>query len=636
MMSTQNAMYKNYIDNNMTPTRDLFDALFDDNLNLQVDSVENKDYTAQDFQDLVKFSEEVNESYDKQKTTYGCGKVIMPDGKHYQNEIVMKNLPVTQKKYTEQEDEDLNNHVLFHQSTSSSVKVIENVGTIVENANSDDDDDSGNSDDNDSDSIISSENDDDKQTNNKKRKLNETDHTKPHVNMLVNKVVDHNKKTRGRYKKRKLEHTKDPEPGSMLNATNYEKFNKHVTLSKSDMKQLKDYVNNDRQFASHITDTGYYMFIVCESNVPEQRYRIFYVNYVNSISMEYSNKYYNIDRLVMIVSFDRFRFMISYNLLKQMNIPIPSIEDFCKDQIDKSSKCAFNEVKDFEFLSLLINTFHLDVTYARAKIIMVLSSMGQMKSSLILKTLNEMDADKSLYTLPLNLHRRETATSSSAMMASTLASTTAAMGECDISPYVESVIKYSQGLRFSSCNENKSDGNIQEVLDALKFWLRDKNEKSGSAKDKDNFLSYKYGSVARLLYDSRDVKRLVQIKKDKIGDSKLIELYLSVSGLSENSNNFILVSTKTDERITIVKYNTNYIWITSVIKDIIPHDIIGTFKKYTHHVFNLNKSNRKEINNKHNGMIKLVSFYTSQKLPLQQLIVIAENYFECKYTYVNF
>ncbi|ABI35690.1 immediately early 1 [Ectropis obliqua nucleopolyhedrovirus] len=455
------------------------------------------------------------------------------------------------------------------------------------------------------------------------------------------------KKPRGRYKKSKIdvEIKMDKVAGNCVSTSIssaaitppndpivFSLMNKHIVNIENGVENFDRLVvdeSNDKRFADYMTSTSYYMFVVCKSKSgSDSKYRLFYANCVSSVTVEYAARYSKIDNLVMVVSYNRYRFMISYDLLKEMKIAVPVTEDFSKIDLNRKKNCHFNEVKDFEFYNLLTNTFHLDMIFVRANIFLMLSLMGERKGDMILKTINEMNENKLLYTLPVNFCRKEACVEDVVY---------------DVSPYVENVIKHSLGMQFKKMTNNEFDDSNREnivssVVNNLKFWLREKTEKSSDIKNKNAFFTYKYGSIVRLLYDEneKNLNKMIKIKKDNNGNANLIESYLNLSGVNDSSDNCLLVTTKSDERITIIKQGVNYIWITSVIKDIIPLDIVDMYKKHRHHVFNLNKLNRKEINNKHNGMIKLIAFYTGQMLTMDEIVHIAQKYFECNYQCRNF
>lgn len=423
-------------------------------------------------------------------------------------------------------------------------------------------------------------------------------------------------KTRGRYIKKMPVATRN-KPSSYDPATEL-LFNDILQDQPDDMQ-----LQNNRMFASHLLDTGYYMFIVTKADNADDPYTIRYINCVHSVYNEYVARHMHHDRFVLVVTYERYRFLISYQLLLDLEIDIPQQDQFSEKKLQSTNKkeCHFEEVKDFEFLTLLTNYFHLDKVFAQGKISLLLASIGEYKARLIFNTLAEMVNDKSLFTLPFHMCKKEVSAEELARM--------------DSSAYIDDIIKLTQGLRFKVLPEyhKKHDRTrvVDNVLKALSFWLRSKDIRSSDFKEKNNF-TYKFGSVVRVLYDTNDkgVNKLFKIKKEN-GSVRLIEQYLEACKQHPDSHNFMLITTKSDERITVIKMGTEFIWITSVIKDIIVSDIVKKFRLFSHHIFNLNSVNRKEINNRHNGLVKLIAFYTGQMITLEETKRVAINNFGCNY-----
>ncbi|AHH82603.1 IE-1 [Buzura suppressaria nucleopolyhedrovirus] len=427
----------------------------------------------------------------------------------------------------------------------------------------------------------------------------------------------------GRYKKVKInesvELNKVPKNLPAVEPKSFALLNRQVTAPIKTLNTI-----NDHRFINFISHQAYYMFVVSKSRNSQNKYRITYANCVAAVTTEYAANYQKIDHLVMVVSIEQFRFMISYNLLINLNIPIPASEDLgkkCCDASQLSKRCFFNEVKDFEFKSLLIHTFQLDVCYAKTKMILLFNALGSDKTDCVMETMKDLHKDELFSQLPVNLYQREATEDM----------------RYDISPYVLSIVNLSEGLTFRKASRPANDTEaINDVINVLRFWLREKNVRSADTKDKDCFFTYKYGSIVRLFYDdSPKIKNLTKLKKANNATSGIITSYLEVSSSKNDSDNFLLISTKNDERITIIKKGYEYIWITSVISDIIASDIINAFKKHTHHVFNLNNSTRKEVNYKHNGLIKLMSFYTSDYLSFSHMFEISKK-FNCNFKSYTF
>ncbi|ABY65733.1 immediate early 1 [Orgyia leucostigma nucleopolyhedrovirus] len=634
-----NNSYKKYVDNSVTPNRD----------NLAVASVEDYycdafNFIQQDLslENLVNQSEQINNDYDKHGMTGNAVSIAASTiiAQQQQQHVESPTVSYGKGKKIKMSKRQLSDTGFDSSSSSSADEMVEtttpsprktgckrmktmykspkeiNAENYIHkyNSNNDDDDDS-----------------DDGENTNDEKEINSDDNG---MNVNTKKYVCV-KKVRGRYNRAirpKVDVSKAVELVKDSDTAAFAVINNQVVKSKCDVENLSKIIldERDRKFAGHMTNMSYYMFVVCKPRDPADRFRLFYANCVNSVTLEYAGRYSNVDRLVMVVSYDKFRFMISYQLLKDLNVPIPQSDDFNSSVYTQKAirECHFNEVKDFEFLTLLTNTFNLDMTYVRVKTTLMFASLGEYKTNLILDTLNSMHVNKNLYTLPFNLENKEVVVPENVM------------GN-DVYPYIDSVVKLSREMRFKKMDlprPNDDRAAVALVLDHLKFWLRDKNTKSSDFKSKECFFIYKYGSVVRLLYDAQNanVNKLVKIKKENSACSALIEEYLNVSGIDDNSENFILFSTKFDERITIIKFGVNYLWLTSVIKNIIPIDIIHSYKKHNHHIFNMNKLNRKEINNRHNGMIKLLAFYTGQFLTMDQVIDIAQNNFACTYTNKNY
>nr|QGX02407.1 ie-1 [Mamestra configurata nucleopolyhedrovirus A] len=425
-------------------------------------------------------------------------------------------------------------------------------------------------------------------------------------------------KTRGRYGKKMSALTKAFTQQVQHDTATEQLFDEILQDQPSDM-----HLQNNRLFASHLLDTGYYMFLVVYDQNSDDSFVIRYVNCVHSVYNEYVARHMHHDRFVFVVTYERYRFIISYKLLLHLEIDIPQQDQFSETQLKNTNpkECYFEEVKNFEFLTFLTNYFHLDKVYAQGKISLLLASIGEYKARLIYNTLTEMINDKSLFRLPFHMCKKEI--------------TDDEMSRAYSSAYVSDIIKLTENVKFKVLQEYKKKHDrprvIKNVLNALSFWLRSKDTKSSEFKEKNNF-TYKFGSVVRVLYDATDknVSKLFKIKKEN-GSVKLIEEYLSACKQFPDSHNFILITTKSDERITAIKMGTEFIWVTTVIKDIIVSDIIKKYRLFNHHIFNLNTNNRKEINNRHNGLLKLAAFYTGEMITFEEMKNIAIDSFNCNY-----
>ncbi|AIZ48700.1 ie-1 [Agrotis segetum nucleopolyhedrovirus B] len=431
-------------------------------------------------------------------------------------------------------------------------------------------------------------------------------------------------KTRGRYAKKmcvssalKPVHVGRPSCGDPAAETLF----RDIILDRQSSGDMARPENN-RMFASHMLDTSHYMFIVTRPiNAADERFTLQYINYVHSVYNEYTAHHMHHDRFVLVVTFERYRFLISYHLLLDLGVDIPLQDQFSEKKLADNNKnmCFFEEVKDFEFLSLLTNLFGLDKVYVQGKISLLLASIGEYKARLVHEHLTEMINDKSLFTLPFHMCKKE--------------ANPEELAKYDMSLYVEDIMKTTNGLRFKTLPGMDKNFTRAQVLTglmkSLAAWYNHKEPKE--AKDKNNF-TYKYGCVARQFYNSADkgVNKLYKIKKES-GSVRLIENYLRACKERLENHSFILITTKSDERITIVKMGLEFLWITSVIKDIVVADLVKKYRRYNHYIFNLNTGNRKEINIRHNGMIKLMSYYTGGWVTLEELKTIACTKFECNF-----
>lgn len=394
----------------------------------------------------------------------------------------------------------------------------------------------------------------------------------------------------------------------------------------------------DKRFANYVYNPNYYMFIVSEdAETPARPFKVTYANCVWCIKQDYRRNYRHVDNKVMVLSIDKCRFMISYKLLKKMNIPIPPSEDIerqaaaeAAEEAAREDKCYFNEIKDFEFLTLLINTFNLDMCYTRVKIFMLLSSMGDSKSKMLWNWVYRVIKDETLFHIPVNYGHRQPIVEEDFLAAPAAPECGASASSAD-SEHVKSVVSAGEGLSFRVADAKLT---AEQALDSVRFWLRTKSN-DAVQKTKDCYINYKYACIVRLLYDEQDkrIANLLKIKKPGAGTAELVEHYLNVCAkLPRDSQNFLLVTTKNEERLTLVKNGPRLVWISGVARDICVGDIINKFDgQFEHHVFKLNKVSRKELNNRHNGLLKLVSLYTSAAVDLSVLVEIAQTQFECDY-----
>ncbi|UOQ18793.1 IE-1 [Olene mendosa nucleopolyhedrovirus] len=410
-------------------------------------------------------------------------------------------------------------------------------------------------------------------------------------------------------------------------------FNRQIVNCREDSRVATG--ARDKRFASYVYNSNYYMFIVSEdADSNERPFKVTYANCVWCIKQDYRRNYRHVDNKVMVLSIDKCRFMISYRLLKKMNVSIPPSEDIERQLLATAEErredaCYFNEIKDFEFLTLLINTFHLDMCYTRVKIFMLLSSMGDAKSKLLWNWVYGLIKDETLFHIPVNYGHRQPIVEED-ILASPAPDCDASASNAD-SEHVKSIVSAGEGLNFKVAAAQLT---AEQALDSVKFWLRTKSN-DAVQKTKECYINYKYACIVRLLYDEQDkrIANLLKIKKPGAGSAELVEQYLNACAkLPRDSQNFLLVTTKNEERLSLIKNGPRLVWISGVAKDICVGDIINKFDgQFEHHVFKLNKVSRKELNNRHNGLLKLVSLYTSAAVDLSALIEIAQTRFECDY-----
>nr|ANW12305.1 ie-1 [Malacosoma sp. alphabaculovirus] len=476
---------------------------------------------------------------------------------------------------------------------------------------------------------------------------------------VVDKIVK--PKVRDRYRKRKIEPVMEVDSDDSNTNTN-----NMLVIDDIDRAMAKSFVDNqyntmtnyhyetingryDHRFVSHMLNNNYYMFIV-ETVMDEAKTiylpKVSYVANVPSVQAYYIQYYKHVDDHVMIVTFEKYRFMIPQKEILKMQLDIPDCEKFA--DADKSAAAAtaanlsssrntkkiyFNEVKDIEFLNKLTKTFMLDIYFSRIKITMILASMGEWRSKIIAHHVFRNMTDGSLFSMPLNFSMNDS------MMIRDSACDDSTLVRMQQSQYLADIIKYSEDKRFIKYQgREKREDRLMAARKKLEFWYKNRIED----KDKNSYyFTYKYGSVARIFFklNTKDTKRFCSIKRNKtndVSDLVLIENYLDVCAQKPDCDNFILVVNKKDERISIIKNGDTFFWITSILSEIIIGDVLDKYKLMKHHVFKLNIRNRKDINIKHNGIIMLVSMYTSGYLDLEGIIDIGINNFRCEYFKKNF
>nr|AOL57161.1 IE1 [Chrysodeixis includens nucleopolyhedrovirus] len=406
--------------------------------------------------------------------------------------------------------------------------------------------------------------------------------------------------------------------------------------------------DNNRKFVQYILNNHNYLFLVYENkynantfnvNPNTSIYKIEYVNCVQSIYKYYNANYSHIDRTCKVVSFNRFRFAISMKLLNKMQIELPPTEHFKKEDVKKISPkntfCLLNEVKDPDFISRLTNTFGLDNIYIQGQLTMLLSSIGENRAKILNQQITTMIEDKSLFTIPLHLSR-------SKELEETV--------DDDINPnntnvssaYIRDIIQLSNSLNFKApiiplTSYNTKEQNIEVVLNC---WIN--TQRANNDRDKDLAKSlqftYKFTSVARVLFDENlnEVNKLFKVKKEP-GSVAMIEDYLQACESVPDGNNFIMINTLNDERVTIIKAKTEFFWICSNNPNNLIHcnDIMMAFKKFNHHLLSLIPSNRKDLNNRHSGLIKLVAYHLGGEVDITFVRRMCDK-FKCNYMYKKF
>uniref|UniRef100_A0AAE6H2V5 IE-1 n=1 Tax=Dione juno nucleopolyhedrovirus TaxID=2594175 RepID=A0AAE6H2V5_9ABAC len=364
-----------------------------------------------------------------------------------------------------------------------------------------------------------------------------------------------------------------------------------------DFSVYLDRLNNECQisanrFSDHMSETGYYVFVVKKSE--HKPFEVVFAKFVNNVFNEYTNNYYMVDNRVFVVSLNNVKFMVSYKLVRDQGIDIPPHVNLCSDAQAEHNpyNCYFEPVKN-AFQTTLINHFHLDMYYCQTTFVTLMQSIGETKTSILFNKLYQMMQDRSLFTLPIMLSRKE-CTNENILNNKNQASS-----------YVAQIMKYSKNVRFP---EGAPDQNIINRLEEVV------TQKSS--------LTYKYSSVANLLfnrYGRRDnnADALKKVKKED-GNRLLVEQYMSQNENNDDGHNFIVLQFGgvNDERLTIAKKGNEYFWIGGEIKDVNVEDLIKKYTRNVHHFFRIINVNRRESTTWHNNLLKML------QLLLQNLIRI--------------
>nr|BAX08780.1 immediate early protein 1 [Antheraea pernyi nucleopolyhedrovirus]BCX55472.1 immediate early protein 1 [Antheraea pernyi nucleopolyhedrovirus] len=396
------------------------------------------------------------------------------------------------------------------------------------------------------------------------------------------------------------------------NSTTLQKsYNLHVSVN-APPKEIAQYFGKDfsacedkfasdnsmtaSRFCNHMSETAYYMFVVKRGN--NKPFEVVFAKLVNSVTNEYQNNYHTVDNRVFVVSINNFKFMVSYNLVRELEIEIPAHVNLCSDEEAKCNPydCHFEPVKN-SFETTLITHFHLDMYYCQTTLMTLLHSVGENKTNLLMDRVYQMHKSRLLYTLPIVTSLKQPAieiTPRSKKYASS---------------YVTQILNYSKNLRFP---EHKYNGEYTNTLDQH---ITQKTK-----------LTYKYSSVAELFFtpfgkrNDNSADSLKKVKKED-GNRLLVEQYLSRNEHDENSHNFIVLqfggaNLNNDERLTIVKKGREFYWVAGEVKDINVDEHVKKYPQNTHHVFRIINSNRRETTTWHNNLLKMLAML------LQNLITI--------------
>ncbi|AGE89869.1 IE-1 [Spodoptera littoralis nucleopolyhedrovirus] len=407
--------------------------------------------------------------------------------------------------------------------------------------------------------------------------------------------------------------------------------------------------DQSRRFVDFYTSKLYHMFIISpktgDVDGDPTAYELRYVNTVHSVLSEYRKYFSKLSNKVLVVTMARYRFMIVERVLHAMNINIPLLE---RIEEPKDNEISFNEVKDSNFFNLLVHTFNLNTTIVQTDIAFMYSALSQSKAMYVHNKMNKLVTDKTLFTLPINVSRRDIvfeaseiaanvtvptsrATAIATKESATNVSTTMPISASDEQPlYITDIVKACRFSTFAvndhgaKSSPNKLESYIKNLTEELKFWLP--NASGEDVKKIRSSFTYKYSSVARLFYKDRDLYLFKKVRKTK-GNKSLVEAYLNAMN-DHSIHSFILVDTKNEERLAIIKKGKVYVWINCIISsDIVPEDIIHKHKDGTHYVFAMKRTNRKEVHARLNGMLKLVSTYVDESLKMKYVIKIAQDIF---------
>lgn len=116
----------------------------------------------------------------------------------------------------------------------------------------------------------------------------------------------------------------------------------------------------------------------------------------------------------------------------------------------------------------------------------------------------------------------------------------------------------------------------------------------------------------------------------------IVEQYLTQNVDNVKGHNFIVLSFKNEERLTIAKKNEEFYWISGEIKDVDASQVIQKYNRFKHHMFVISKVNRRESTTLHNNLLKLLALILQGLVPLSDAITFAEQKLNCKYKKFEF
>lgn len=146
------------------------------------------------------------------------------------------------------------------------------------------------------------------------------------------------------------------------------------------------------------------------------------------------------------------------------------------------------------------------------------------------------------------------------------------------------------------------------------------------------FNNYKYHDN---IASNNNAENLKKVKKED-GSMHIVEQYLTQNVDNVKGHNFIVLSFKNEERLTIAKKNKEFYWISGEIKDVDVSQVIQKYNRFKHHMFVIGKVNRRESTTLHNNLLKLLALILQGLVPLSDAITFAEQKLNCKYKKFEF